>query len=158
MVQILPTSLSFCSCCSDFLVTMPPPSLRRTTRSCRRGLARPSGLHRPLTGPTKARARTPLTSTWAPRRHRRCAAPIRFLGNYWSTWQEAEEGQTCALSAPTRSVSREKDSPTTPRGPRPPCEHKRRALVNCVPRGISWAERAKRHRETAYLEGGGGRI
>lgn len=91
-------------------------------RSCRR-VARPSRLHCPLVGPTKARARTPLTSTSALRRRCRSAGLIPSLRNCWSTWQKVE-GQTCAPSAPTCSVSQGRDSPTTLRGRRPPCEHR----------------------------------
>lgn len=98
------------------------PSFRRMTRSCR-GLVWPRWLHCPRVGPTKARARTPLTSTSAPRKPCRSAGLIPFLRNYWSTWRKVE-GPTCALSAPSCSASQGRDLPSVPQGPRPPCEHK----------------------------------
>lgn len=129
----------FCSviwsawCCSFyflFLVVMVLLlSLCRITRSWHEVLWL-IWLHCPLVDPSKARARTPLTSTLALWRRCRSAGLIPFPKNSWPIWLK-EEGQTCALSAHTCSVFRGQDLPTTLQGQRPPCEHKQR-LWNVV--------------------------
>ena len=103
------------------VITHPPSlSLCRVRRGSRRA-ARPSRLLTPPVDPTRARARTPPTSTSVLRRRCRCAHPIPCPRNYWPTWEKGA-GQTCAPSALTCYVSQGLDSPSALQGPRPLCE------------------------------------
>lgn len=113
----------------DYVIMALLPSLCRIMKSCRR-VAWPSRLHCPLADPTKARARTPLTSTSALWRCCRSVGLSPFPRNYWPTWRKGE-GQISALSAPTGWDSRGLDLPTTLQGRRPLCEHER-GLWHCV--------------------------
>lgn len=114
-------SLVFIFSLTNFL-RLPSTSLCRITGSCR-GVVWLSWLHCPLIDPTKAQAQTPLTFTSVLSTRCPSAGLIPYPRNSWPTWQKVE-GQTCAPWAPTCSVCRELDLPTTLRGQRPQCEHK----------------------------------